>query len=451
MVTFDRRTRGLRALAAAAALAVLPVANASAADVYTYWILDDGTDYIDGNYANPNGWSTGVVPFYDTADRHRPYINTGRVVTLDTPDHTAYFVYLNQTSSGAPAPTPGSTLRVAPGGSLTATYLRPGGGSTVSVEGGQLSATSITVGYTAGTATLDVSAGSLSGSTAVGESGSGILNITGTGVVNGSLSVNNGANTGIVNLDGGTLAATSVSIGTGGSGTGTFNLIDGDASLSSRLRVGSTSQGALYVSGGTLNANAYETFLGGQNNTNGIGLLEISGGTTSMSKGMIVGGTDGNGGAGTLRMVGAEGDLSLSGVGLDVFPNSALEFVIGTDGVSTIMVHESAASSSTSGSLLAGTLDIDLMGGFAPTVGDTFDLISTGSTYTGATGGTFVDGYDITNLTLAPEDQAYWSYAVVNEESRNILRLTNIAPIPEPAGLALLGLALPALLRRRRA
>ncbi len=435
-------------LVAAAAAVAIPVSGASAAVVDNYWAAPG-----DGNYNIASNWSQGVVPFSDGTDQHNVYINGGPVVTLDTPGHTANIFYLNRSLSGAPAPTGDTTLRVLSGGSLSAVRFRPGGGSITSIEGGSITATTeVAIGYQS-SATLNLSAGSLTGTTAIGHGGSGILNISGTGYGSGGLTVGGqSAISGEVNQTGGTWAAVALTIGSGGPGT--YNLSDGAVTVSSRLRIGHTAPGTMNISGGSVTANAYTTYLGGQTSASGIGELVISGGTISMGAGLALGGEENGGatgGSGTLRIVGTGGSLSVGGSGLDVHSNSTLNFQIGAGGVSTILVDPSTAGSSGGASLLAGTLDIDLLGGYVPVIGETFDLVSTSSTYTGTNGGgTFTNGFDITNLTLALEDQPFWSVGIVNENGRNILRIENIAAIPEPTGLALLGLAIPAVTMRRR-
>lgn len=435
-------------LVAAATAVAIPVTGISAATFNNYWSTAG-----DGNYNLASNWSQGVVPFSDDTDKHTVYINGGPVVTLGTLGHTADVFYLNRSLGGAPAPTGETTLRVLSGGSLSAVRFRPGGGSITSIEGGSITGTTeVAIGYQS-SATLNLSAGSLIGTTAIGHGGSGVLNLSGTGYGSGNLVVGGqSATSGEVNQIGGTWAAGTLTIG--GGGTGTYNLSNGVVTASSRLRIGDTTPGTLNISGGSLTANAYTTYLGGQTNAGGIGELVISSGTISLGAGLALGGVENGGtmgGSGTLRIVGAGGSLSVGGSGLDVHSNSTLNFQIGAGGVSTILVDPSSAGSSTGASLLAGLLDIDLLDGYVSVVGETFDLVSTSSTYTGTNGGgTYTNGLDITNLTLAPEDEPFWSMGVVSENGRTILRIENIAAIPEPAGLALLGLAIPAMMRRGR-
>ena len=110
---------------------------------------------------------------------------------------------------------------------------------------------------------------------------------------------------------------------------------------------------------------------------------------------------------------------------------------------------DGAASSLT---ILGGTLLLD----GTPTPGQTYDLMATASNSNGknidGTAATF-KGFDLTGLTY---DSANWSLAVVDNglagaDHRNVLQVTSLAAVPEPASLGLLAVGGLALLRQRKA
>lgn len=445
-----------RTLLVTAALAALPAGSAMAANVTNYW--DAGQD---GNWNVPANWSQDRVPAYVAGDdSDYAYVNSGNTVTVNSDVGTARGLYVSEATSGAPV-TPGSKVIFDTGGTLVANnVIRISGGGEISVTGGDVSVLGTSFSFAVGnagtdTATLSVSAGTVTANNfrlGHGINGNGVVNLS-NGQINGTFYLG-GESPATVNQTGGLWTGSSHYLGYGS--TGIYNLSDGELRSTGRLRIGHTSDGTLTVTGGTLNATSYPVLLGSDAG-DGAGLLAVSKGTVTMASGLYVGNSGGTG-SGTLRITGSDASLSITNsgkesAGLDVYANGTLNFQIGAAGVSTITINAPSPNNSGQASKLAGTLDIDLLRGFTPALGQTFDLITNQSTYSGTTGGTFTNGYDITGLALAPADQPYWSFAVVHDSvnNLNILRLTNTAPVPEPASVALLVLAAPALLRHRRA
>lgn len=241
--------------------------------------------------------------------------------------------------------------------------------------------------------------------------------------------------------------------------TAVYNLSGTGLTNFTHLDVGRGGTGTLNISGGTLDVRGSIYISTREPNVVNSGTLVVSGGLVKTKNVTRVGNPTSLGTA-TFRVVGNQGTITLdnginNGFGgpipenanapLFVWENGTLNFVIGADGISPINIVSHAPADSRSVSYLMGTLDLDLMNGFVPTVGDTFDLVTTN--VTASRDG--VVGMGITGLDLAAADQPFWSFEVVVDGNTRILRATNVAPIPEPAGLALLGLAVPALLRRR--
>lgn len=171
------------------------------------------------------------------------------------------------------------------------------------------------------------------------------------------------------------------------------------------------------VSGGTLNA-ATLGLAGNYTQSGGIatfsqitgaGQASITGGTMSL----ILGGS-----ASQLD------DLSVGGTG-------ALDLQLGgyTQGVTYDLLDVNDVAS------LGGTLEVDLVNGFMPSIGDQFTVITAGGGVTGA----------FANLT---SDDPGLNYTVDYGPGNNLVRLT-ITSVPEPGGIAATALGGLLLLRRK--
>jgi hypothetical protein len=211
-------------------------------------------------------------------------------------------------------------------------------------------------------------------------------------------------------------------IGNSGTATGILRVSgSGNVVATNNLNVGNNGTGRIEQSGGNVDAGSLMIAA----NSGSTGSYEISGGELFVagrfSVGSAFGGITGNsatftvnGGAATISGDSFEAD------GEDV----TVAFNVGSDGISTINVVTQAFFDDT-------TIDMGTFGGFVPTNGDTFDLITAGGGFTG----TFM---------LAPEDQDAWSLSIDG-------MTLSATFIPEPGSVALLGLGGLTLLRRRRA
>jgi len=477
---------------ASAVLAAMPLSAALGNLQYIDW-----SSASDGNYAIGSNWNKGYVPGSNSADESETYIMNGHVITVDSDlsaDNNLRNFYINygfNFSQNHPAV--GTTLTVASGGALAGIEgFSAGLGSTVNINGGSVQTTgSITVGridtnpglsadrITTGQTTLNVTAGTISSGNRVagvdksgaplniGSGGNAVVNLSGTGgIVTGNYGGTHiglqaddplypGQGQGTLNQTGGTLD-NGREVWIGENNIGTYNLSNGTANIgydgNGSLEVGVNGQGTLNMTGGTLNTFSAQVGAG-----TGSGLLAISGGTANLDnngRGVLIGNSAGTG-AGTFRITGHDATISIGATGgsspLTMYANGTMNFQIGSDGVTTINATTPGYTGDSRSIIhLAGTLDIDTLAGFAPTVGDTFDLLSTDIAYTNGTLGIDHLGIDTTGLTLAAADQPYWSFGVVYDGTHNILRVTNTAPVPEPTSLGLLLMGGAALLGRKR-
>jgi len=484
----------------APALLLGGVGSASAAVITSVWT--DG----DSNWNNAGNWSPALVPSNNATNQFIPIINNGSTVTLDisptvnalgidflAPPASSLFIgngrfltiaggtLINGNVIGVNAPGTG-TLVLGSGGSYfnAGTFLASGGG-TFEVNGaGQ---------------TIDNSSGvikALDGSRVTLFNGlrvsGGTLATAGTGIVtmSGSLVTLNGVtNTGTFVMPGNVGSSPSVLqfIGTNtNSGTmgifgpgravifpGTFNntgtlLASGGGTLEVGIGGAINNTGTLQASGGgtlrllnnasVMNAGTVSIASGSQLDIQGATYVQTAG-VTNVNGVFSAAPTPVDIRGGTLSGTGTViANVSNGGtVAPGNSPGSLFVFGNYTQTPSGILDIEIAGLTAGSGydelrvignAFLAGTLDIELIDGFAPTADAFFDILVTGLFSPGSVLGRF-DTVDLPSLSTG-----IWGVSYLNDRVRVTFTLV---PVPEPssmlllsAGLGLLGIAL----RRRK-
>jgi hypothetical protein len=335
----------------------------------------------------------------------------------------------------------------------------PGSTVNMTMTGGTFNARiAYVMGQGRGTSTMNHSAGT--------------INCT---VGNGDMVVSDGnANTSTYNISG--TAAVNLShdfiVGTFEGANGTVNQSGGTITLANNVRLGADGVGHWNLSAGSLNAK--NVFLGDFDSS--FGTMKLSGGALRLSGDLSVGGAlasnaspsrvepDGtNGPQG--QALGAHGTLIVSGNGAtfsvggnflanpsDKSPFRRAPFAPGGDNTSDL-AFEIFNSSGTSlinvtgvADLDGAVIDLDLMGGFSPSSGATFDLLTASSFGSTGNGTTQQVGTGM-GYTLAAEDVGAFSLAIVPGGNGQILRATFV---PEPTSLGLVGIALIGGALRRR-
>lgn len=412
------------------------------------------TPYDTGGSATVNLSGSGIL--------NTTYLNTGgtgsSAFNQGGGTHTTTYAYLGQV---------GSTSYNLTGGSHTVTsqfYLDFGSGatSTYNLRGGSLTVNATPgIQNASGTGTLNIDGGTLSITSATGTVNVDTLNL-------GSAAAYTGSHT--LTGAGRSIAAGAMNVGLGG--TGAFTQDSGTTTVSGTMTVAANagSAGTVNLQGGTLTATSLVNkdtvnYSGGTLTAaiDNLDTLNISGGGTRSLSGSLTNNGVVDVATGTTAefngLVDGAGDFT--GGGTSVFKggfspgNSPALVSIAGDAVldaGNTLVMELAGVTPGSefdvldiggDAWLGGTLDVDLLGGFDPTPGDSFDLIMAEALH-----GTFGT---VLLPTLLPGFLWDLQY-LLNPTGTDVLRLSVYAEsVPVPAAAWLLGsgvLALGALRRR---
>ena len=441
----QRSFRGVRAglggiFAAGVASAFAPAAGG--ADVQ--WINTG-----EGNWVDAANWEGGNVPA--AADNGR--INNGGTAVI-APGHAVSIQFAilgdNSTNSG--------TLRMT-GGSLTTTSdIRVGGNggtnggaATFHHSGGAalLNGGNVNVGFgSLATGTYNLSGGSLQVNAgtiiAVGNRGNGTFDQSGGTVyvkggantVNGVLNIARNAAgtspapgaTGTVRISGGTMAVANVRFGNAAGGTGVNQLaLSGTGKLlthSITVFAGYTGTNTVSFTGGTLTAGSVALPLANNGGILAPATVDFAAAPADINALTV-------NPVGTTTLVGDNGYTQGSTGVLAV----DLASLTGHDRV------DIGAGTNTAGALLAGTIAVNLLDGFNPATGSTFDVLAADSV-----GSTAV----VTGQT--PGGDTFVPSVVTGDDGRQVLRLT-VTAVPEPGltGLgAVAGIGMLARRARRR-
>jgi T5SS/PEP-CTERM-associated repeat protein len=437
--------------------------------------MSAGTVFIDG--ANPSGFAVGDLLVGDngtgTMTLSGGDFSTNDEIVIGTQPGSSGTV----TVSGGTFKSGGRSLLVGFGGTGTLNVkdtgfvranfdllvgLNAGSTATINQSGGTIEAgfmfsnaftgapgSTVNMSMTGGTfnARIAYVMGQGQGTSTLNHSG-GAINCT---AGNGDFVVSDGnGNTSTYNVSGTASVNTSHDfiLGTFNGSNGTVNQTGGAITTARAYRIGADATGVWNISGGTMGGGS--VFLGDFDDS--FGTLKISGGSLSLTD-LSVGaalasnapptrvepdGTNGPqgqalGAHGTLIVSGAAATISLTGNFLanpsDKSSFRRDPFAPGGDNTSNL-VFEIFNGSGTSTINTAGiadldgaVVDIDLMSGYTPSVGTTFDLIKAsmfGSTGTGTTQSVGTGkGY-----SLLAEDVGVFSLAVVASGGGEVLRAT---------------------------
>ncbi|MBA3480248.1 MAG: hypothetical protein H0T51_00400 [Pirellulales bacterium] len=322
----------------------------------------------------------------------------------------------------------------------------PGATSTINQTGGTLNVGGAFVHGRSGNATFNHSAGA--------------VNVT-TGLGNGDFVIGDNGPNNIYNVSGTAMvnAGRQVLVGVFGAAEATINQTGGTIAAGGVVRVGVDGIGSWNMNGGTVNA-ATDVFLGDFNSSQGT--MKVTSGTLNVTGNFNVGAAlasnalpdrvepDGaNGPQG--QALDANGTFIVSGTAatIDVGGNFLANpddkssfrsdpFIAGADNSATLG-FEIFNSSGTSlidvvgvADLDGAVIDIDLMGGFLPSVGATFNLLEAASF--GATGtGTTQNVGTGEGFILATEDVGAFSLAVVAGGGVETLRATFLGAVAADA------------------
>ena len=271
---------------------------------------------------------------------------------------------------------------------------------------------------------------------------------TGTNVLNANVTLDATNTSGLVIDQGNTAHAFTMNGTLTTNGAPVRVVGPGDVNLYGTINGGASS---LTQNGtGTIRVNKANVYTGGTTLTFGNLLVNNTAGSGTGSGDVLVTGPSFLGGTGTVA-----GDVTVQNAG-QLGPGAFADghLTLGGDlTLGTASTFAYSASSAASHDLLSmngllsinGILDLRLTGGYVPAVGTTFTLIEN------ASGSAVVGGFLNTRggvYTL--NGNAYRvDYAADLDGTANDVTLTRLAAVPEPAGLALLGLG-GLLLRRRR-
>jgi T5SS/PEP-CTERM-associated repeat protein len=368
----------------------------------------------------------------------------------------AGFVFTNNAAGGA-----GSTVNInMTGGTFTARLayvLGQGAGTTTMTHsGGAINALTnngdfvVSDSFDAGNA--NTSTYNISGTATVnllhnfivaafGES-NGIVNQTGGTIVAGDGVFVGRDAVGVWNISGGSVSNTNFDFVLGNfsdASNGTVNQTGGTVDAGVNIVVGRDGTGLYNLSGGT--ASALNVFLGDFDTSHGT--MKITGGALALGGNLNVGGPlasnappDGVRTGTEGQAAGANGTLIVSGntatidVGGNFLANPADKTRPPADANTSTLAFEIFSGAGTSlidvvgvADLDGAVIDLDLMGGFTPTVGATFDLLTASSFGSTGTGTTQNSGTGV-GFSLASEDSGAFSLAVVAGGNGAILRAT---------------------------
>jgi hypothetical protein len=359
---------------------------------------------IDGNW-DSNIWSTPLVTDPVTPGLRPDSDDTARLsgtrsVTINSNVGTVDILSLE--GGGSPSLTleAGAELEVLQsvgfnnaGGTRTLT-MKAGSSLTVGTVFNLANATASPAGQTS-TANINTGATLTTAGLRAGQTGTGLLNIAGGTVnvtgVSGQVAIvagSTGSGTITISSGGEYISDINLTMASNASGTGTVNLQNGTMTI----------RGALLKGGGTANFN----WTGGALSVDTTNLATINNtGTGIFAPGEVgsVGSFSLEAGATTAYTQGANASLALdfaSDVSFD-----------------TISVGAGTALNMT----LDGSISINLLAGFIPTLGETFDVITATS---------LIDN----GFELSGAGAGYFTYEIVDVSGNDVLRLT---AVPEPS------------------
>ena len=471
--TNNRKNGFIAALATAAALAVLSTAVVASATTTDNNFIGPSP----GDYNTAGNWSLGYVPGTGatsddaeisgknvslSADLSTSASNLASVTVNDggylglgsggavATSPTAYqanwmegWIYVGSSVFGDLATNSGSGSLAVNGGAINAAAMQLGNSSTFTLSSGEVTTqdrsaflgvdSSGNVTATLSGGTLNADGGGTGGSAGfvVGYSGSATVIQDGATVYapNGGYasSIIGNSGTGTWKLQSGTLYANSLTLGQNAGSSGTLDVSSGSFNGSVQLIVGNAGNGVLTISGGTFNTpSSLPTGAdGGAGFGYGNGVRFVDVGTGSGTGLLQIIGT-----AATINITRANGGGGSEAL-LSLGANGTLEFDINAATVSTIALSGPAGLEDTAD--LAGTINMQLLGGYTPGLHATYNLL---------TAGTITDtqaGYG-----LAAGESSDWTLSIIGAAgSGQTLQATYIGQpaIPEPAALGLLGVA----------